>query len=300
MLVKRRWRALACSILAGVGSAVGCADDDAGRFGPDGAPLAEYRFEPGPALSVSTDAVTLSVNESLKLVATRSDENGETSDVTDQAQWSSEDPSIAWVQHGTVLGVYPGLTKLSVSYQGTSTRVSVAITTQSLEAIEVVPSLLEIPNGLSAPVRAFGTFRQNARREITGLVRWKSSNADIAVINGNNVQARSLGVASIQASLNDVSATSNVRVTDARLLDLVIVQQSETMTVGTTQQLRARGAFSDAQTVDLTDLAAWSSDDGNLASVDENGLVRARSTGDVGLWARYLDKAAQVSVSISE
>ena len=251
-------------------------------------------------MSLSTEAVTLSVNESLKLVATHSDENGEPSDVTAKATWSSEDPSIAWVQHGTVLGVYPGLTKLSVSYQGTSTRVSVAITSQSLEAIEIVPSMLEIPNGLRAPMRAFGTFRQNARREITALVHWESSDDDVAVINGNNVDARGLGTASIRASLNEISAASNIRVTSARLLDLTIVQESETMTVGSKQQLRARGTFSDEQNVDLTDFAAWSSDDGNLASVDENGLVSARSRGEVGLWARYLDKAAQVSVSITE
>ncbi|HET8932122.1 MAG TPA: Ig-like domain-containing protein [Polyangiales bacterium] len=298
--MKRRWSALACSILACAGSAFGCADDDAGRFGPDGTPLAEYRIEPGPALNLSTDAVTLSVNESLKLVATHSDENGETSDVSAEAHWSSENPSIAWVQHGTVLGVYPGLTKLSVSYKGISTRVSVAITTQSLEAIEVVPSELEVPKGLSTQVRAFGTFRQDARREITGLVRWASSDAEIAVVNGNNVQARGMGEASIQASLNDITAAATVRVTSPRLLELAIVQQSESMTVGTSQQLRARGTFSDEQNVDVTDLADWSSDDSNLASVSENGLISARSSGDVGVWARYLDKSAQVSVSISE
>lgn len=299
MLVKRPWRALVCSFLAGAGSALGCADDDAGRFGPDGVPLAEFRYEPGPSLTVSTDAVTLSVNESLKLVATHSDENAETSDVSSDARWSSEDPTIAWVQQGTVLGVYPGLTKISVTYAGTSTRVSVAITAQSLESIEVVPSMLEIPNGLSAQVHAFGTFRENARRDITGLVRWESSDAEVAVINANNVEARGLGTASIQASLNDISAASNVRVTSARLLELQIVQQSESMIVGTTQQLRARGTFSDAQSVDVTDLATWSSDDGNLASVDDNGLVRARSPGDVGVWARYLDQSAQAALSIS-
>jgi hypothetical protein len=77
------------------------------------------------------------------------------------------------------------------------------------------------------------------------------------------------------------------------------VRQRELMEEGSTQQLRARARFSDAETVDVTDLAAWSSDDGNLASVDENGLVRAREAGEVGVWARYLGLAVQTSVVIT-
>jgi hypothetical protein len=295
MLVKRCCRALASLSMC---LAAGCADEDAGRFAPDGTELAEYRFDPEPALSLSTDAITLSVNASLKLSVTHRDENGVTSDVSADAHWSSEDPTIAWVQQGKIVGVYPGLTQISVSYANTSTRVSVAVTTQGLQSIEIVPSVLEVPKGLSAPLRAFGLFRQAVRREITGLVHWQSSDSDVAVFEGNNVRGREVGPVSIEASLNDVTASSNVGVTGARLLDLEIELQQDTMAVGTSQQLRARGLFSDEQSVDVTDLAEWSSDDGNLASVDANGLASARSTGEVGFWARFLGQAAQVSVSI--
>lgn len=299
MLLKRAFCALGYVCLAGTASAPGCADDDAGRFGPDGTELAEYRFDPEPWLSLSTDAVTLSVNESLTLTAKHRDQNDITSDVTADARWTSEDPTVAWVQQGTIVGVNPGLTQISVSYGGTSTRLSVAITTKGLQAIEVVPSMPEIPKGLSAPVRAFGTFREDARRDITHFVRWQTSDPAIAVVEDNNVLARELGVVAIEAVLGDVRAAANVSVTGARLLDLEIVRQSEAMAVGTSQQLRARGRFSDEQTVDVTDLAAWTSDDGNLASVDDNGLVSARSTGEVGFWARFLGQAAQVTVRIT-
>lgn len=300
MLVKIRWRALASAGLTGALCAVGCADDDAGRFAADGTELAEYRYEAGPGLSVSTDAVTLSVNESVQLTVTLRDENGETSDVSDQARWSSEEPSIAWAQQGKILGVYPGLTQISVTHAGMSTRVSVAITAQSLETIEVLPSTFEVANGLSVPVRAFGVFRQDARRDITGLVRWSSSDTEIAAVDRNNVHGRGLGVATIEASLNDVRGSAKVNVTDARLLDLDVLRQGDTMTVGTTQQLRARAHFSDQQNIDVTDLSEWSSEDGNLATVDENGMVSAHSPGQARFWARYLGQTAQVSVRITD
>ena len=65
-------------------------------------------------------------------------------------------------------------------------------------------------------------------------------------------------------------------------------------------QLRALGSFSDETTVDVTDLATWSSNDGNLASIDENGRISARATGEVAFWARFLGHAAQASLTITE
>jgi uncharacterized protein YjdB len=299
MMVKRRWRSLAWLCLAGSWSALGCADEDAGRFGPDGSELAEYRFEPGPSLRLSTEAVTLSVNETLKLTATQRDPDGVANDVSAEAEWASDDPAIAWVQRGTIVAVFPGITQIDVSHDGLSDRVAVAVTTQGLEAIEVEPSTLELAKGLSASLRALGVFRQGSRRDITGLVQWQSSDPAIAALDGNQLHARALGVASVEASLNDIVGSANVAVTGARLLGLEVIGQRDTMPVGSTQQLRARASFSDQQTIDVTDLAEWTSDEGNLASVDENGLVSARSAGEVGLWARYLGHAAQTSVSIS-
>jgi uncharacterized protein YjdB len=299
MLVKRRWPLLALLSSAGTFGALACADDDAGRFGSDGIELAEYRQEPGPSLSLATDSVTLAINESLRLTATHSDRDGVATDVSDRAEWSSEDPSIAWVQSGAIVGVLPGITQIHVSHDGQSDSVAVAVMTDGLQAIDVVASMPEIPQGMTATLRAFGVFRQGARRDISAFVRWDSSDEEIAALDGELVQARGLGSATFEASLNDVTGSAIVTVTDARLLDLEIVRQRESMAVGSTQQLRVRGSFSDKRTVDVTDLAVWGSDDGNLASIDENGMVSARSLGQVNLWARYLGHAAQSVVAIT-
>jgi len=290
---------LAVSSFAGALGAFACADEDADRFGPDGIELAEYRQDPGPVLSLTTDSVTLAVNESLRLTATHRDRDGIERDVSAEATWSSDDPQVAWVMSGTIVGVLPGITQVSVRHGSTSDRVAVAVTTSGLQSIEVVPSALELPQGTSAPLRAFGVFRQDARRDITPFVRWRSSDEAVAVIDGDVVRTRGLGTATLEAALSDVTGSSSIEVRSARLLGLEIVRQRESMTVGSTQQLRASGGFSDQGTVDVTDLGVWGSGDGNLASVDENGLVSAHSPGEVGLWVRYLGHTAQTTVVIT-
>lgn len=286
-------------VVLSMAGALACADEDAGRFGPDGSELAEYRHEPGPALSLATHHVTLAVHESLRLTATHRDLHGVERDVSAEAAWSSADPSVAWVMGGTIMGVFPGITQISVRHDGTSDSVAVAVTTESLQAIEVAPSTLALPLGLSASLHAVGVFRGDARRDITELVRWESSDSEVAALDRNLARARGLGEATLEASLNDVTGSSTVAVTGARLFGLEIVRQRESMALGSIQQLRARGSFSDQSTVDVTDLAEWGSGDGNLATVGENGLVSALGVGEVGLWARYLGHLAQTTVVIA-
>lgn len=299
MAVKTCWPKLAVLSLAGTLGAFACADEDAGRFGPDGTELAEFRQEPGPAFSLATDSVTLAVHETLRLSAAHRDRDGVESDVSAQASWSSDDPMVAWVMDGTIVGVFPGITRIRVRHGSASDSVAVAVTTEGLEAIEIEPSTITLPQGMTAVLHAVGVFRANARRDITQLVRWESSEQEVAAIEGNVVHARRLGTATLRASLNEVTGAADIAVTGPRLYGLEIVRQRDAMTVGSSQQLRARGAFSDESTIDVTDLAEWGSDDGNLATVGENGWVSARGAGEVGLWARYLGHVAQTTVLIA-
>lgn len=299
MVVKRRWPKLAVLSLAGTLCALACADEDAGRFGPDGTELAEFRQEPGPALHLATNHVTLAVNETLQLTATHHDRDGVESDVSAEASWSSDDPTVAWVMRGTIMGVFPGITQVRVRHGSASDNVAVAVTTQGLRAIEVEPSAIALAQGLTTTLHAIGVFRADARRDITQLVRWDSSERDVAAIDGNSVRARRLGAATLEASLDDVTGAADLVVTGPRLFGLEIERQRESMALGSSQQLRARGSFSDETTIDVTDLAEWGSNDGNLATVGENGLVNARGAGEVRLWARYLGHVAQTTVMVA-
>jgi uncharacterized protein YjdB len=291
-----RWCTLVFMSLA---SGLGCADDDAGRFGPDGYELAEYRFDP-QSLSLSTDTVTLSVDERLTLTAAYRDEDSVRRDVSAEAQWSSDDPTIAWVQQGQIIGVFPGLAHVSVRHAGLTASASVAITAQNLEAITVLPGAQELASGTSASLRALGVFRGDVQRDITPLVRWRSSDEAVALLDGNVVYARAPGTATLEASLNDITGSAEITVGAARLLDLAIVPLEQSLAVGTKQQLRAQGSFSDQQTLDVTELSDWSSDDGNLATVDDAGWVSAHSSGELGIWARFQGHAAQTTVTIQD
>ena len=63
------------------------------------------------------------------------------------------------------------------------------------------------------------------------------------------------------------------------LLSITVSPPNPSFALGTTQQMTATGTFSDGSTQDLTDLAAWSTLDPTIATVNNSGLVMSVAVG---------------------
>ena len=103
-------------------------------------------------------------------------------------------------------------------------------------------------------------------------VEWTSSNPDVATVYYGVVTAQAIGKAIITASTGKQSATCEVFVTGSDGATLRITPALVSMKTGETFQ------FSYGNTYDLE--LTWSSDNEDVATIDQNGLVTAHKAGN--------------------
>ncbi|MDP1964561.1 MAG: Ig-like domain-containing protein, partial [Reyranella sp.] len=105
------------------------------------------------------------------------------------------------------------------------------------------------------------------------------------------VTSRAQGVATISASLNGGSASSQVTVTAPELVALTLSPQTPLAYIGETVAFIAQGAYTDASQQDITNSVTWTSDAPAVASIASTGVATALAVGAAGI------KAMQGSVS---
>lgn len=292
-----RVRSLAWLGLALVVSTLGCADDDPSLYEPP--VTSQARIDLGASITLSTNRLSLRVRETFQARLRLTLSDGSIRDVTQDASWSSADTSVAWVQKGKLVGVGPGITQVMASYAGRSASAKVMVTTEGLRAIELMPESVVLPKGSRVELSVVGVFDEDARRDITSLVRWRSSDKAVARVQDNSVLGEDVGTASIEATLGAVTGSTQLTVTDARLVDLQVFAPRSSMPMGTAMQLLAEGRFSDGEVSDVSALVEWASQDSNLASIDEHGLLSAHNSGRVSVSARLLGRVAAATISVT-
>lgn len=139
--------------------------------------------------------------------------------------------------------------------------------------------------------------------DIDGAVlTWTSSNPDIASVaetseNSATVTALAAGTASVTVSCGDINATCNINVaeeTDGPVADKVTVTpETASVEVGETVQLEAS-----VEPADTGFEITWTSDNPDVASVDENGLVTGIANGYATISAKAGGKTGSCSITV--
>ncbi len=155
-------------------------------------------------------------------------------------------------------------------------------------------------NTSSQTLNVGGTFNLVASGNFNGqTVLWNTSNSVVAYVDQKGVvQAKSPGVATITAAVGykTVSAKITVVGTNIPVSSLNISPSSKTMYVGDSYYLYANVSPSNATNKTVT----WSSSDTSIATVDKNGMVSAKRTGTVTIWAETNNRRAQATINVIE
>lgn len=161
-------------------------------------------------------------------------------------------------------------------------------------AVTCTPGMLSV--GAMGQCEAIGTFVQvvevsdgNFREvstdtNITNLVNWTSSDPGVVSVDGNGkTTGVGPGTADVNGSLDGVSGTDTVTVPDATLTSITVSCNPSTILVGGTTQCTASGVFDDGLqapvTRDITDQVDWTSSDGTIATVNDQGVVTGVGAG---------------------
>lgn len=217
-------------------------------------------------------------------------------DATVDLVWSSNNEDVAVVdQEGVVTAKAPGEATITVTGGNVSTTSLVYV---ELENTELV-SLTINPNAHTMKVGENVSLQLTKNPvDATDQITWSSSDESIAKVGQDGVViAIGPGDATITASNGTVSAQSVITVeqTEIILTSLEINPSTHTMKVGNSVTLNAI-----KNPIDATDVLTWASSDENIAIVNESGVVRAVSKGEVVITVTNGTISAQSIITIEE
>jgi uncharacterized protein YjdB len=169
----------------------------------------------------------------------------------------------------------------------------VTVTPALIQQIQIAPTTLSVPRGVTSQLTATGVFSDGSHADITSLVTWSSNAPAVAsvsnvLLSAGQVTGNTVGSATITATFAGVTATAPVTVGAATLSTITVTAASGPVPLGLTNQLQAMGTFSDGSTADVTSQATWSSTGAAVVvsnAAGSRGLVTAVALGQATVTA---------------
>jgi len=226
-------------------------------------------------VSLDKTSVTINVGATEYLKATVEPENATNKNII----WSSSDESVATVAYGTVTAVSKGTATITATTEDGSYTAECTVT--------VIIPVTGVRLNLTTAKLDIGNYIQlraivDPANADNPTVTWKSSNESIATVSDNGlVTGISEGTVTITVTTNDGGYTANCIVTvspdPVYVTGVSLNQTSAELVVGDNLQLTA---FVEPKNADIQTVT-WKSSDETVATVSDNGLVKAVGKGTV-------------------
>ncbi|MDO0824086.1 Ig-like domain-containing protein [Desulfosporosinus nitroreducens] len=159
---------------------------------------------------------TVNLGNAFTLTAMATYSDGTGGDVTRLAIWTSLNPEIASVNHGTVIGISLGKTTIQAELEGVIGMVQVEVTHASLKAVNLEPDQSELQRGESLSVKAIAHYSDNKIVNVTNTATWSSLNPEFVSVDGTGkIKGLREGKAIIQAEFEGKLATAEITVIDS-------------------------------------------------------------------------------------
>ena len=246
-----------------------------------------------PVTSVTLDrgSAVMEEAQSMTLVATISP-----ADATDKnVKWRSSSPTVASVdENGTVRALTEGETVVTASAGGQSATCVITVVKKYVPVISVTldRNSVTLEKGQSTTLVATVSPADATDKTVT----WTNSDDTVISLAGGKVTALKEGTSTVTAVAGDKSASCVVTVakTVVPVTSVTLDKTSVTLDKGKSMKLVATVNPSDATDKTVT----WSSSDVSVASVDQDGTVRAVKGGTATITAKAGEKSATCRVTV--
>ena len=238
------------------------------------------------SIKLNRTSLALTKGESQTLIATVTP-----ADATDDTvSWTSSDPNVASVNSkGKVTATGNGSATITAKAGDQEATCAVTVTVP-VESISLNKTKLTLNKGDRETLVA--TVKPNDATEQT--VNWSSSDLSVATITTNGmVIAMGGGKATITARIGYESASCEITV-KVPVKYVMLSQNSLTLNEGESVTLKATVIPDDADNKDVT----WSTSDGSIVSVDQNGTIHALKQGSADILAKAGDIQATCTVTV--
>lgn len=241
------------------------------------------------AIELNITSGQVELGQSIKLIAKIKPENTTNKDLI----WESSDNNIASVLDGEVKGKKEGDVVITVKSKEGSISATAKIKVFTVKATKITLSdtQVEIMVGqsfsLTATVSPENTYNK-------GIV-WSTSNSSIATVDQQgNVIAKTEGTVQITAKSSEnpnISSTCSFKVIPARVVSINLSENYRSLDIGDTFPIYATVFPDNVKNKGII----WSSSNPKIATVDQNGLVKAISSGTVDIIATSKDNPSVIS-----
>ncbi|MGA1988514.1 MAG: Ig-like domain-containing protein, partial [Candidatus Sulfotelmatobacter sp.] len=260
------------------------------------------------SIAITPPTATVAFGTTQQFTATGTFSDGTTQNLTQTGHWSSSIATAATISDtagaaGLASALSAGTTTIGISWESISATAPLVVTPAVLVSIAITPLTPAIALGATQQFTATGTYADGTSQNLTTVVTWSSSSANVATISnaaGSNGLATTSGqgTATISAASNSVSSSTTITVAGPTLVSIAITPANGATLPGSTLQFDAVGTYTDGSTQDLTSQVNWSSSAPTVATITNTGLATGIVDGSSTIQAIYGTVAGTASLIV--
>ena len=267
------------------------------------------------SLTIDPAAMEVPVDFTLEIKAMGLYSNGQARNLTESAQWSITDETIAQIENGEggtkwIRGVASGSTQVKATFGDFTAIADIEVEVKGLLEVEIVPDALALPVGVSSQLNAIGIFDDGSILDISTSVIWSSGDPGRATISneeGQNGIVTALGqgevIITATSEEDNISGDGMLTVTAAEVESLTINPALPSLPTGATLRVQADAVMSGGQALETTWEGTWSIADEGIAVIrpmdDGRMLVEGISPGTTALTHSFGGTTVEVSLEVT-
>lgn len=263
------------------------------------------------SIEISPARLSLIPGEANQLYATAIYSDGSSLDVTQQTTWNSGAATIATIgntsaNRGEVSAVSAGEAEITAYFNNQSHQTTLTVSDASLLGLEIMPSSPNMALGTLQRFGLTGHYDDGSTRDLTQQASWSSNDTTIAdkLDESSLFEAFSVGTTLIIATMNGVSAFTELNVSNATLTSITLSPANISLANGFGTQITATGHFSDTSSQDISQTVVWQSSDETIASIDNatdsKGIINANSIGNTSISATFSGISQSTDVTVTD
>jgi uncharacterized protein YjdB len=250
------------------------------------------------AKSLTLNKTSLSLrsgkSESLVLTATLAD--GSALDVTDKADWSVDNESVAYVVNGNITAVSTGQAVITAKYGAKTATITVQVEMPTRLEVDKTDLFLNVNDKHQAQLLSYFSGSNDAV-DVTQQAEWSSANESVVSVSGGLITGISMGQATITGKYGGKTVSVTVDLATPRKLSAD--QSILDLRSGVTVQSVITATYANGGTSDVTGIVTWSSDNADVASVNM-GSITANKVGHANITAAYGGKTVAIVVNVDQ
>lgn len=210
--------------------------------------------------------------------------NGDVEDLTDtgSVRWTSSDPEVLQIDAtGRLLAFSAGEAEIVGTWRNIETQpIPVEVADVALDTLLIEPEIADLRVNETLPLAVVAVFSDGERADALPHVTWTSTRPDVLSVEDGVLSGLEPGVAEVFASWMGVqSEKMRVTVAVANAVGVILGHAAEVMPVGTRTALRSSAVTEDGKLLEASEQTVWRVGDPDVAQVDANGILEARSPG---------------------